>query len=226
MFGREFIVIIPFLSAGAASNLVIRCSGHHDLQHAVLGRGLDLVRLHVARQGDRAAEGAVEPFGAVIAAAVVRPGGDRPVHAGRPAEALEHANDSSGNIDLPGIGTMPGTGRIGMVHVVPALAEGEQRERPQVGGAVVAPGGEGAGADHVAQRVDAPGDVLQHRVEQPSGSFLSGRCRRRTNTATARPEKYTRQSQQAALNRRTLAAAPPYKSRCKYLPRDPASRWR
>src|SRR5581483_12423404 len=39
--------------------------GHHDLQHAVLGRGLDLVRLHVARQGDRAAEGAVEPLGAV-----------------------------------------------------------------------------------------------------------------------------------------------------------------
>ena len=38
---------------------------HHDLQHAVLRRGLDLVGLHVAGQGDRAAEGAVEPLGAV-----------------------------------------------------------------------------------------------------------------------------------------------------------------
>ena len=33
---------------------------------------------------------------------------------------------------------------------------------------VVAPGGEGAAAEHVAQRVDAPGDVLQHRdAHQP-----------------------------------------------------------
>src|SRR5260370_15837380 len=41
------------------------CLWHHDLQHAVLCRGLDLVGLHVAGQGDRAAEGAVEPLGAV-----------------------------------------------------------------------------------------------------------------------------------------------------------------
>src|SRR6185312_16713902 len=98
---------------------------------------------------------------ALIAAAVVQADGNRPVHAGRPAEALEDANDNGGDIDLPRIGAMPGTGRIGMVHVVPAFAEGEQREGPEVGGTVVAPGSEGTGTDHVAQRVDTPGDVLQ-----------------------------------------------------------------
>jgi hypothetical protein len=40
-------------------------------------------------------------------------------------------------------------------------AKREQNERPQVGGAVPAAGGERTGADHVAQRVDAPGDMLQ-----------------------------------------------------------------
>jgi hypothetical protein len=39
--------------------------------------------------------------------------------------------------------------------------KGQQGERPQVGGAVVETGGEGAGAEHVTQRVDAPGDVLE-----------------------------------------------------------------
>ena len=42
-----------------ALGLYVRCLGHQDLQHAVLRRGLDLVRLDVAGQGDRAAEGAV-----------------------------------------------------------------------------------------------------------------------------------------------------------------------
>src|SRR6476659_6721512 len=94
---------------------------------------------------------------ALIAAAVVQADGNRPVHAGRPAEALEDANDNGGDIDLPRIGAMPGIGRIGMVHVVPAFSEGEQREGPQVGGTVVAPRSEGTGTDHVAQRVDTPG---------------------------------------------------------------------
>jgi hypothetical protein len=44
------------------------------------------------------------------------------------------------------------------------------------------------------------------------------------NTATARPRKYARQCQQAVLNRRAWSSAPPYKSRCEYLPRAPASR--
>ena len=71
---------------------------------------------------------------------------------------------------------MPGAGWIGMVHVVPAFAEGEQGERPQVGGAVVAASSEGAGADHVAQRVDAPGDVLQQGDADQSGPQQGGQC--------------------------------------------------
>jgi len=44
----------------------------------------------------------------------------------------------------------------------------KESEGPQVGRAVVAAGGEGAGADHVAQRVDAPRDVLQQGdADQP-----------------------------------------------------------
>src|ERR1700721_2375417 len=101
-------------------------------------------------------------------------GGSRPVHAGGPAEALEDANDAGGDIDLPGIGAMPGAGGIGMVHVVPALAEGEQSQRPQVGGAVVTAGSEGAGADHVAERGDAPGPVLQQGGADQSGPQQGG----------------------------------------------------
>src|SRR6202030_3693830 len=80
----------------------------------------------------------------------VKAGGSRPVHAGGPAEALEDANDAGGDIDLPGIGAMPGAGGIGMVHVVPALAEGEQRQRQQVGGAVVAARSDGGVAEQPA----------------------------------------------------------------------------
>src|SRR5580692_9794872 len=110
----------------------------------------------------------------LIATTGVQAGRGRPVHAGRPAEALEDADDAGGDIDLPGIGAMPGAGGIGMVHVVPALAEGEQGERPQVGGAVVPAGSEGPGADHVAQRVDAPGDVLEQGDADQSGTPQRG----------------------------------------------------
>jgi hypothetical protein len=97
------------------------------------------------------------------AAAGGEAGGVGPVHGGGPAEALERADDGGGDVDLAGAGAVPGAGRVGVVHVVPAFAEREQRERPQVGGAVIAAGGVGAGADEVAQRVDRPGDVLQQR---------------------------------------------------------------
>jgi hypothetical protein len=100
------------------------------------------------------------------------------VHAGSPAEALKDANDGGGDIDLPGIGAMPGAGWIGVVHIVPAFAEGEQSERPQVGGAVVAASGEGAGADHVAQRVDAPGDVLKQGDADQSGPQQGGQAKK------------------------------------------------
>src|ERR1700722_12026898 len=80
---------------------------------------------------------------------------DGPAHAGGPAQALEYADHGGGDVDLAGFGPVPRASGIGVVHVVPAFAERHQGERPQVRGAVVAPGGEGAVAEHVAQRVDA-----------------------------------------------------------------------
>ena len=59
----------------------------------------------------------------LIAAAGLQAGAGGPVHAGSPAQALEDADDGSGNFDLPGIGAMAGAGRVGMVHVVLAFAE-------------------------------------------------------------------------------------------------------
>src|SRR6202050_1018183 len=110
----------------------------------------------------------------LIATPAVQAGRIRPVHAGRPAEALKEANDDGGDIDLPGIGAMPGAGWIGVVHVVPAFAEGEQSQRPQVGGPVVTASSERTVADHVAQRVDAPGDVLKQGDTDQPGPQQSG----------------------------------------------------
>lgn len=56
-----------------------------------------------------------------------------------------------------------GAGGVGVVEVVPALAEGEQGEGPQVGAPVVAPGAERALTDQVTERVHAPGDVVEQR---------------------------------------------------------------
>src|SRR5208282_5744436 len=42
-----------------ALGLYFRCLGDHDLQHAVLHRGFDLVRLYVTGERDRTAEGTV-----------------------------------------------------------------------------------------------------------------------------------------------------------------------
>src|SRR5271154_1809858 len=95
---------------------------------------------------------------ALTAAAGVPAGRSRPGHAGRPAEPLEDANDGGGDVHLPGIGAVPGAGRVGMVHVVPAFAEGEQGEGPQVGGTIPAAGSERTGADHAAQRGDGPAE--------------------------------------------------------------------
>jgi hypothetical protein len=48
----------------------------------------------------------------LIAAAGLQAGAGGPVHAGSPAQALEDADDGSGNFDLPGIGAMAGAGRV------------------------------------------------------------------------------------------------------------------
>src|SRR2546427_3132091 len=48
-----------------ALGLYFRCLGDHDLQHAVLRRGFDLVRLNMAGERDRTAEGTVITLGPV-----------------------------------------------------------------------------------------------------------------------------------------------------------------
>src|ERR1039458_7831917 len=49
--------------------------------------------------------------------------GGRPVHVADPAPVLEDPDDLGRDVNLTGIGAVPGAGRVGMVHVVPALAE-------------------------------------------------------------------------------------------------------
>ena len=95
------------------------------------------------------------------ATAVLEAIGDGPVHLGGPAEAFEDADHAGGYIDLAAVGAVPCASGIGMVHVVPALPERKQGKRPQVRGAVIAAGSERAGPEDVAQRIDAPGDVLE-----------------------------------------------------------------
>src|SRR5437868_6338556 len=48
-----------------ALGLYFRCLGDHDVQHAVLRRGFDLVRLNMAGERDRTTEGTVTTLGSV-----------------------------------------------------------------------------------------------------------------------------------------------------------------
>jgi fatty acid desaturase len=66
----------------------------------------------------------------LVAAAPVEPATGWPVHPGDPAEALEDPDDRGRDVDLPGVGAVPGAGGVGVMHVVPALAEGKQGEGP------------------------------------------------------------------------------------------------
>ena len=116
------------------------------------------------------------------AAVAVQPGGRRPPHLRGPAEPLEQPDDRRADIDLTRTDAMPGTSRIGVMHVVPALAERQQRERPQVGCPVEAARAERAAAEHVTQRVDTPGDVLQQAMRtsrpRPARRAPPAGCRR------------------------------------------------
>src|SRR6185437_15238662 len=85
----------------------------------------------------------------------------RPADRTHPARALEHADERGRQVELAGVDAMPGTGWVGVVHVVPAFAQRWQGQRPQVSGPVVAARREGPAAEQVTQRVDAPGDVLK-----------------------------------------------------------------
>src|ERR1700733_4378931 len=76
-----------------------------------------------------------------------------PAHVARPAELFEDPDGTGGNVDLPAVDAVAGTGRIGMVQVVPALAERQDRQRPEVRRLVTLAQLERALADHVADRV-------------------------------------------------------------------------
>jgi hypothetical protein len=87
--------------------------------------------------------------------------GARPLHAGGAAEVFTEPDEPGSDIHLMRVDPVPGTRRIGVVQVVPAVAEGQDHERLQVRRAIVPVGAEGTRSDEVAQRVDAPGDVMQ-----------------------------------------------------------------
>src|SRR6266700_1873138 len=106
-----------------ALGLYVRCFGHQDLQHAVLHRGLDLVRLDVAGQGDRAAEGAVITLGPVhlLLGGIVR---EAPLPLDRQQAVLE------GDLQVLGLDA----GKLGR-HQVGVLTLGYvDRRRPGRGG--------------------------------------------------------------------------------------------
>ena len=76
----------------------------------------------------------------------------------REVHALKHANDSGARIDLTLENSVACAGGIGVVQVVPGLAEGRNRQPVDVAGEVATL--EGTLAEHVADRVDRPGHVV------------------------------------------------------------------
>lgn len=91
-------------------------------------------------------------------------------------------------------------GGVGVVEVVPALAEREQGEGPQVGGPVVTPGAERPLADHVAEGVHAPGDVVEQGDADESRPQQGGQ---RVHPGPAdEPARYERQGEGEDAQRR------------------------
>ena len=95
-----------------------------------------------------------------------------PADVGGPAEPLEQPDGARRDVQLAAVHAVPGAGRIGVVAVVPGLAHAQDRQRPEVGGPVA--GGVGPLADHVADRVDRPGDVVQQADPDQRGPEEGG----------------------------------------------------
>jgi hypothetical protein len=95
-----------------------------------------------------------------------------PAHVMGPAESFQGPDDAGGDVDLAGSPAVAGAGGVGVVQVVPRLAHRQDRQRPEVRGFALR--GEGAIADHVADRVDRPGDVVQDRDAHESGPEQRG----------------------------------------------------
>src|SRR5262249_51157408 len=91
----------------------------------------------------------------------------RPANLPRPAELLEDPDRPRRDVDLSLEHAVPGTGRVGMVQVVPRLTGGQDRQRPEVRRLVAR--GERPLADHVTHRVDRPRDVVQQRDPHEPG---------------------------------------------------------
>jgi Protein of unknown function (DUF998) len=103
------------------------------------------------------------------AAAALEPGAARPADARGPSRPLEHPDQLGRQVKLSAVDTVPRAGRIGMVHVVPALPERQHGQRPEIGSPVVPACGEGPAPEHMAQGVDTPGDVLQQEDAHEPG---------------------------------------------------------
>src|SRR5690348_12886812 len=76
----------------------------------------------------------------------------RPPDVTRPAELLEEPDGTGGEVDLPPQYPVPRAGRVGVVQVVPAFPERQDRQRPEVGGLVALTQLERALPDDVADR--------------------------------------------------------------------------
>ncbi len=98
-----------------------------------------------------------------------------PADVGRPAELLEDPDDAGRDVELAAQHAVPGRGRVGVVQVVPALAEAQDRQRPEVRALVA--GRERTLADRVADRVDRPGDVVQQADADERGPEERRRAR-------------------------------------------------
>ena len=98
----------------------------------------------------------------------VEPGWGGPSDVRRPAELLEEPDQPGGHVELSGLYPVASASWVRVMQVVPALAHRQDRQRPEVGGAVAARSRTDA-ARHVADRVDRPGDVVQQHDPHQAG---------------------------------------------------------
>src|SRR5258706_6220215 len=96
-----------------------------------------------------------------------QPGLIRPPDIPYPAELLGYPDGARGDVDLPLEHAMPRAGRVGMMQVVPRLAERQHGQPRHV--LRLVPGLELALTEGVADRVDRPGDVMQERDPDQAG---------------------------------------------------------
>jgi hypothetical protein len=90
-----------------------------------------------------------------------------PVGVGRPVETLKDADQEGGRVDLASVDSVPCQSGVGVVGVVPRIAEAKKCKRREVGAAIA--GAEGPTAEHVSDRVDRPCDVMQQENAHASG---------------------------------------------------------